>query len=256
MVNNCSLIDLFLPYYCLLCSSQSTLAMNLCSACLDELPWIEHACRLCGLPIYGSPVEHIHENQICGACLKQPPPFGRSLSVFTYEFPIRQLINRFKSNQQVRIGTTLGKLLAMGISAHYFKESLGESLDESLKESLPDLIVPVPLNWRKIQLRGFNQAHLIAKTLSRELKIPLQPGLIKQVRQTQPQKGLGRKERARNLQGAYRVTNKLSGQNIALVDDVVTTMATAVESTQLLKMAGAGEVHIWSVARTLPFGGA
>ena len=121
--------------------------MNLCSECLHELPWIEQACRLCGLPIDGSPPEHVHDNRICGACLQQAPPFGRSLSAFTYEFPVRQLVNRFKSNQQIRIGTTLGKLLAMGISAHYFeKESFEkESLDnESDNQSLPDLIVPVP----------------------------------------------------------------------------------------------------------------
>jgi len=108
-----------------------------------------------------------------------------------------------------------------------------------------------PLAPARLRERGFNQALELAKTLSRDLGIEYRAAGIVKVRETNPQPGLGRLERARNLRRAFRCDANVDGLHVALVDDVMTTGATAQELARVLKAAGAARVSVWTVARTL-----
>jgi ComF family protein len=109
--------------------------------------------------------------------------------------------------------------------------------------------VPVPLHPSRYRTRGFNQALEIARPLADRLKLPLCPNLCRRVRPTPPQRLLDAQTRRQNLRGAFQTTADLSGCRIALVDDVLTTGATADALAAVLKQAGAKQVEVWVLAR-------
>lgn len=113
----------------------------------------------------------------------------------------------------------------------------------------PDCLVPIPLHPARYRARGFNQALEIARPVASQLKIPLCPKLCRRVRITPPQRLLDAEERHKNLRGAFQATEDLSGRHIAIVDDVLTTGATAHEVATALKRAGAVQVEAWVLAR-------
>jgi ComF family protein len=113
-----------------------------------------------------------------------------------------------------------------------------------------NLLMPVPLHWRRRWSRGFNQAEIIGDELSRALKLPLQTRWLSRVRATTPQQSLSAAERRRNLRAAFALRAPLTGLHIALIDDVVTTGATVGEISRLLLAAGAASVQVWCLART------
>lgn len=128
---------------------------------------------------------------------------------------------------------------------------MGELL---LNLSLPeaDILVPVPPDTARLKKRGFNHTALIARHISKKVGIPLELDLLIKVRQTPPQVGLRREERLKNLKGAFRVTKRLKGQKILLLDDVITTGITGHECSRALIKAGAEEVYLVAVARSAP----
>ena len=117
-------------------------------------------------------------------------------------------------------------------------------------EPAPDLLVAPPLNPSSLRVRGFNQAHEIAKAVAGQRGLNCALGGIVRVRETPPQHGLGRRARRRNLRGAFRCELPVGGLRIAIVDDVVTTGATAEALSRALKAAGAARVDVWAIACT------
>ncbi|MCX4026381.1 ComF family protein [Endozoicomonas sp. SM1973] len=135
----------------------------------------------------------------------------------------------------------------------------GQALTIQLKERLvsaytnqpwPELIIPTPLHRKRELQRGFNQALLIARQLSKQLKIPLQPRLIRRYKKTSAQTGLSAKERQVNIRNAFQIISQSLPNHLALVDDVVTTGTTVNEISRLLKEAGVQKVDIWCIAKT------
>jgi ComF family protein len=235
MVNKWLDFDLFsLPHYCSLCSASTNSARELCHACEGELPWLDKACPQCGIELPDS-----IDGQVCGACLSKTPPFSRCIAPFRYEFPIRELINAIKFNGQLRYSKLLSELLLEQLLATY------------QHTSLPECLIPVPLHWRRLQQRGFNQAQQIARPIARGLGIPIKPGLVKRARLTTSQQSLDRKQRLKNLRGAFTAKLPFPYQRVALVDDVFTTGVTLTELSNTLKKAGVKEIHCWCLARTL-----
>jgi ComF family protein len=110
-------------------------------------------------------------------------------------------------------------------------------------------VLPVPLHWRRLRSRGFDQGLEIGKVLARRLNIPLSTALRRQ-RYTASQQALSREQRQRNLAGAFILRKPLPALRVALVDDVLTTGSTANEISALLQNAGVEEVHVWAIART------
>lgn len=223
------------PSRCLLCEGSVRGLKPLCPGCEAGLPWNDPACRYCALPL---PPATAH----CAHCLVQPPLFAGSLCAFRYEPPVDGLLNRYKHRGQLGSGHWLAQALADAVARQH----------RVTGEPLPDGIVPVPLHWRRLQRRGFDQALETGKVLARRLGLPLLAGL-RRVHYTASQQGQGRAERQRNLEGAFTWRdqgNRLAGRHIALVDDVLTTGATAGEITRVLQAAGAGRVTVWAIART------
>lgn len=233
-----SLVDRVLaavaPWRCVLCGDAAA-GMDLCIDCLNDLPWLARSCLHCGMALPES------ELRICGACLRSAPPVDHALAALCYEYPVPNMIAALKYRRQVCYARVLGELLTIRL-----QEEL--SNDEF---SLPDVLVPVPLHPRRQMRRTFNQAELIAGHVARTLGLHIDHRVLRRVVNTPPQMGLRRSERLKNLRGVFRAMGDLSGMNIALVDDVITTCSTVRETARVLKRAGAPEVQVWAVARAV-----
>jgi ComF family protein len=157
--------------------------------------------------------------------------------MWQYRYPIAQLIADFKYHRHYSYGHNLAKAASIRFASAY------------LNEQYPDFLVPTPLHWRRRLMRGFNQSEQLAATLSSSLQIPVAP-LLKRPQYTAPQQSLNRPQRQQNLRGAFSVSGNVEGKRLAIIDDVMTTGATATEISRCLLQAGAAEIHIWCLART------
>lgn len=150
-----------------------------------------------------------------------------------YESSLRHAIHQFKFNGKVGLDRPLGRLLEQAIAS-------------DLKV---DLVVPVPLQQKRLQQRSYNQALLLAKEIARSRKLPLNNNLLVKVRETESQQGLSAGDRVKNLQGAFQLQENLSGQKILLIDDVMTTGTTVAACSQVLIEGGAVEVYVAVIGR-------
>ena len=225
-----SIFNQLSPHTCLLCGATAQLR-PLCPGCLGELPWhTQPHCPQCATPTPAG--------QVCGACLKRPPAFDRTVAALAYTFPLDRLIPRLKYHGRLPIAPALGECLAQAAEPH----------------SQPDRLIPMPLHPTRIRERGFNHATEIACVVGKQLGIRLDTTSCHRIRDTPPQMGLKHDARRRNVRGAFTCSGKVEGQHIALVDDVMTTGTSLDELAATLKRAGAREVTCWVVARTLPPG--
>lgn len=230
MVNNLArrLASLLFPARCILCGAPGEQDLDLCAECRSQLPWIEHRCQLCALPL--------PQDGICGACLQRPPQFDRCLAPLRYEGAVRELITGLKFHQQLGNARLLAALLSR------FLQQQGTAP--------PQLILPVPLHPSRLRERGFNQSLELARDLARASGCVLSTDHCQRVRPTAPQSSLPKQQRRRNLRGAFRLARPLACGHLAIVDDVVTTGSTVNELSRTLKQAGVGRVEVWCLART------
>ncbi|OPK06815.1 MULTISPECIES: ComF family protein [Pseudomonas] len=220
--------------HCLLCGETSDDATPICTACETELPWLGDQCQTCALPLPAAGIT-------CGQCLKQPPAFERVAVPWTYSFPVDSLITRFKHSAKWPFGRLLAELLARFL-LHRFDEDLDR----------PDTLVPVPLAAKRLRQRGFNQAAMLARWLGTTLDIPCDERLLLRVQDTSAQQALKAAARKNNLRHAFALAPDapIKGRHLALVDDVLTTGATAQALARLLMDAGAARVDVYCLART------
>jgi len=215
-----------LPGSCLLCASTSATSL-LCPACTADLPQLPAAlCPQCG--------EETTLGERCGACLKDPPAFARTIALFRYEFPVDRLIQALKYGHQLALAAWLGHRLGERLVAEDY-----------------DLLLPLPLHPSRLRTRGFNQSLEIARVTSKALAIPMNPAILTRIRATPPQAELPLKERGRNVRGAFECARDLAGKRILLVDDVMTTGSTLREAARILKLHGAGQITVAVAARAL-----
>lgn len=177
----------------------------------------------------------------CGACLVGPPPFERAVSAVDYRFPWDRLIVDLKFHAQAELAIPLAPLLSQAVQA------AGADRDV-------ELVLPVPLSRLRLAERGFNQAWELARRTAAAIRRPARHDLLSRPIESAHQADLPRTERERNLRGAFMVEPQrradLLGRRVALVDDVLTTGATAREATRALLQAGAASVQVWTLART------
>jgi len=221
-------------HYCQLCDERCEADQSLCAPCEADLPWLDGQCSICALPLPTSGL-------ICGDCLKRPPTFDHVAVPWRFAFPVDSLITRFKHQSR----WPLGRLLAEQLTRH-LQHAYAEGLPH------PDVLLPVPLARKRLRKRGFNQAKMIADWLSPVLAVPVDMQLLQRVQDTQSQQQLDAASRRRNLRQAFRLADqdRLAGRHIAIVDDVLTTGATAEALARLLKRAGAVRVDVYCLART------
>lgn len=236
------LLRQLLPGSCLLCDGAigSRPDLDLCPECLAALPWNEPACQRCA-----NPLARGSEGPLCGICRAAPPPFTRTVAPLTYDSFPRRWIARLKDQLGMVEGRILGTLLADAVAAHYGGAA-------AAGHSTPEVIVPVPLSLRRLARRGHNQALTLARPIARRLGLGIARHAVLRTRPGGRQRGLSRPQRLANPTGTFAVRRTWgdAGPCVAIVDDVMTTGATAAELTRVLLAAGAGEVHVWCAART------
>ncbi len=234
MVNKCiDFIQSFIyPGRCLLCGTHIPAPAGLCFGCRGELPLNHCCCPHCALPLPA----HCDPATACGECQQKPPPFDHCIAPFLYQPPLDHLINGLKFRARLPNSRLLASLLV-------------EQLRQRAVDR-PDALIPVPLHRNRLRHRGYNQALELARHLGHQLSIPLDQTCCIRQHPTPPQAGSNREQRHRNLRGAFILHSQLTARHIALVDDVVTTGATAAELARTLKRGGVDRVDVWAVART------
>jgi ComF family protein len=233
MVNGWSIfVQSLLPPSCVLCGGPGQPPdLDLCAACeLDLLP-NSPACARCGDPLAGNAGGTL----VCGACIRRKPHFHATYCAFRYSYPLDRLVLGLKFHGAIAHGRVLGTLL-------------GRRVASQATAALPDLIVPMPLSDARFRERGYNQATELGRPVSRILGIPLRTDLVVRHRHTREQAALTRKDRRKNVRGAFAATGKIADASLAVLDDVVTTGSTANELARVLLRAGAREVQVWAVA--------
>ena len=193
-------------------------------------------CVSCGFPFDFE----VDTGSLCTYCLERPPPFETARSALKYNDAIRRIILGFKHADK----TYMAKAFAP-----WLKRAGAEMLE------IADLLVPVPLHpWRLVK-RRYNQSALIAEILGQEIGKSVLVDGLERVRATPSQGYLGTKERFQNVRRAFAVNPRrvveIKDKNIVLVDDVLTTGATAQECTKALMKAGANRVDVLTVARVV-----
>jgi ComF family protein len=224
-----SLIHGLFPATCLLCLDPGQPPdLDLCRDCEQDLPRNQPACPRCAMPLARAGAD-------CGHCGARPPAFDAAFAPMRYEFPLVELIHRLKYGGQVAIGRILGNVLA-----HRLLER---------GEPAVDALVPVPLHAAREARRGYNQAYEIARFAGAILGLPVLDRLALRMRATEEQAALPASVRRVNVSGAFEALAGCAPQSIAIVDDVLTTGATADALAAALKRAGARRVEAWAVAR-------
>jgi ComF family protein len=219
------------PTSCLLCGAAGEEDIDLCRDCAADLSRNEPACSVCAepLPAASGP-------SVCGACLRDPPPFASSFVPFRYTYPLDHLVQGLKFRNELACGRALGRLFAVSLLAR--------------GAPLPEAIIPVPLALRRYRQRGYNQAIELALSIRRVTGLAVRSEAAIRQRETAEQAGLDRKARRRNVTGAFAIVTPLRERHIAILDDVVTTGSTARELAAVLRQAGAARIEVWAVART------
>jgi ComF family protein len=228
------LLNLALPPRCLACGTIVSDAATLCGNCWPHVEFIARPlCASCGIPLTAASDE---DNLQCGACLATRPPWRRARSVFRYQGVGRDLILAFKHGDRLDAAPTLSRWLARAGA-----ELLGNA----------DLIVPVPLHRRRLFSRRYNQSAVLALGLGKVTGVPVLVDALIRTRSTPTQGGLDRNARAINVRGAIATVPErpVKGRRVVLVDDVLTTGATAGVCIAALKKAGAVSVDILTLAR-------
>ena len=231
------LIGLAYPPTCIACSAATGEPHTLCGACWAGLRFIERPfCERLGTPFavdLGVPL-------VSPAAMAEPPVFARARAVARYDDTARLLVQRLKYSDRLDLAPALGRMMARA----------GSELAAEC-----DVIVPVPLHRSRLWWRRFNQAMMLARIVGAVHDRPCEPALLARVKRTRPQVGLTRAQRGENLQGAFRVPvgerHRLKGKRVLLVDDVLTTGATANAASRALLRGGAVAVDVLAFARVV-----
>lgn len=211
---------------------------GLCPACWRETPFIGGlVCDACGAPLPGEdPGEPVH----CDDCLAHPRPWAQGRAALLYRDAGRRLVLGLKHADRGDIAGPAAGWMA--------RAAAPMALDGAL-------VVPVPLHWRRLVARRFNQSAVLAAPLARALGLVHVPDLLERVRPTAALGGLDRAARAATLDGALRVAPRrvarVTGRPVLLVDDVMTTGATLDSAARALAAAGAGETRVVVLARAV-----
>lgn len=234
-----AVIDGVLPPRCLACGEIVGEPDSLCAPCWATMtffapPW----CSNCGLPF----AHPMGENAVCAGCARQPPSWDRARAVMRYDKHSRRLVLSLKHGDRTHLARSLGR---------WMRRAGGEVLEGA------DLIVPVPLHWTRLFSRRYNQAGLLAHAIHAAGGPPVAPDWLVRRRRTPSQGRLGPLARARNVRGAFalRRGHSVKGMRLVIVDDVLTTGATAEECARVLRREGAQYVGVLTLARALRTGG-
>lgn len=211
---------------------------SVCAACRARLvPPVENACLRCGAPLG----RYVHSSPTggCSHCRKHPFAFQKLIRLGTYRGDLRRACLRIKRANGAPLAAALAELLV--------------EREGGLRTEHYDLVIPIPQHWLQRIKRPHNPAATLATVLSRRLKLPLATHILAKARDTRSQKRLTPTERRANLQHAFRVSRSAGLRNarVLLVDDILTTGATASEAARTLRRAAARSITVAVVGRVL-----
>ena len=224
----------FYPPHCILCGRLLKIGKEeiLCKGCEIELPWNNGpVCQKCGRPMYVS-------MPYCKRCQEEGFAFEKGIAVFPYD-KMRKTIAHMKYKGWKRDAVPLGNLM-------------GEYLLTYYADWIPeiDMILPIPMYWKKEKKRGFNQAALLAEELAKRIQKPCSSGYLLRSRETIPQSRLTAQERKQNVKDAFVLERpeEIVGKTILLVDDIFTTGITIHTCAELLQGYGAKKVLFFTLS--------
>lgn len=220
--------SLFYPNICIACAETRILDdQMLCGSCNSELPFTDH--------FQSNRINEVHERMYGRFNIE----FGAALLKYSPQGPVQHLMQEFKYNGNITIGTSLARILAARISSCGFFPSI-------------DLIVSVPLHQNKIKLRGFNQSEVLAEELSRRLHIKHIPHCLSKIIETDSQTTKTRIQRIDNVSNSIVINETfikaIKGKHILIVDDTLTTGATIESCGVILLTNGAAKLSVACVA--------
>lgn len=229
---------LLFPPACAGCRRQVAEPGTLCGACWPKLRFLEKP----WCPVMGTPFSHdMGEGFLSAEAIANPPPFGRARAAVVYSGVARQMVQSLKYNDETQLAPWMARWVARAGT-------------ELITDA--DVVVPVPLHWRRFLRRRFNQAAELARGVARLSNKPFEPLALSRVKVTRQQVGLGLVAREDNVRGAFRVLPEhdilVRGRRVLVIDDVYTTGATASAAARALKRAGAADVDVLTFARVLP----
>jgi ComF family protein len=226
------------PPVCAGCRRQVSQPGVLCDECWTKLRFIERP--LC--PVMGTPFIHdMGEGFLSAEAIADPPPFERARAAVVYSGVAREMVQGLKYHDRTDLAPWMAKWMARA----------GADLIVDA-----DVVVPVPLHWRRFFRRQFNQSAELGRAIARCSGLAFAPSTVRRVKLTRQQVGLERRQREENVRAAFRVPAEaeieIAGRRVLLVDDVFTTGATVRAVAKALKKGGAGAVDVLTFARVLP----
>ena len=229
------IVDIIFPRNCILCRAYhpATAHDPLCPGCRKTLPLNKPPfCVRCSRHL-----KTVSEEALCPSCRTRLPRFDEAWAMLEYAGPARDILHRFKFQNKTSLRRTFATLL------HNFTERYALQFPDAV------MVIPIPLHPVRLRERGYNQAMLLAACVAKEFRLPLHEDILIRTRPTLRQSELGAKERWTNIKGAFRIKNStgIVGHEIIVVDDILTTTATASEAAQTLKDAGASRVIVISL---------
>jgi ComF family protein len=200
----------------------------------------EPVCDRCGVPFAAPESVFAGLAFMCGTCMTKAPPFELARALGPYDGTLAEAVKLLKYAGQ----TGLAPVLVDRLDPQAHPPEVWDV----------DAVIPVPLHVHRLRARGYNQAARLARALARRIDRPLADDVLARVVATAPQVGQDHAARARNVRNAFRVErpDRVRGRTLLLVDDVITTGATAQACARALRRAGAVRVYVWTVARQGP----
>ena len=230
-------LDFALPPLCPACRGLVGDGGGLCAACWSQLSFIAPPyCERLGLPFGYDPGPGVLSTE----AIANPPAFHRARAAVRYDDIASALVHALKYGDRLDLAPTMGRWMARA----------GRELTDGA-----DALVPVPLHWRRLWARRFNQAAALAAAISRTSAVPVLDDALRRLRATPQQVGLNRADRATNVQGAFAVPQErqaaVAGKRLVLIDDVLTSGSTADTCARALLRAGAAQVDVLIFARVV-----
>jgi ComF family protein len=227
-------LDLLLPPRCLKCNSTVEAVGTLCAPCWRSITFLgSPCCACCGLPFDFA----VGEAALCGQCTRAPPSYDRARAAMRYDPDSRRLVLALKHGDRLHLAPALGR---------WMRRAGAELLAEA------DALVPVPLHWTRLFARRYNQSAVLAQAIRADGGPPVAVDWLIRRRRTPSQGKRNWAARQRNVQGAFAVRrDAVTGKRILIIDDVFTTGATVGECARVLRRAGAAQVDVLTLARTV-----
>jgi ComF family protein len=227
--------SLLFPPVCIQCKTAIYTKGSLCVDCFSQIEFIiDPKCFICSNPFSYDP---IIENPVCANCLSSEIFYEKIYTLYNYKTATKELIKKFKYNDQYFIG-------------EFFAKKMVDSY--SLELSSCDIIIPVPMNRMKRMIRFYNQTEVFADYLSYLINLNIQKNILYKKTWKSSQVGYSKIARMENIKNSFEINNPklIENKKIGLIDDVITTGATVNECSRILKKKGASSVVCFSIART------